>query len=340
MNGTQDLLPDAIHDARNAWSMGTFGAIAEFMRNADEPVAGNRRGRFAQQVTARGGIGVDAAIAAVGVMPIAYDLLSSDGQTWSHALTFCLPRRGGETSGLVRCIGPDHEALQAAHCAEWLFDLGVGAGLVDFCVRTNDPALVSALRALEGNPLTSPAAAAARRRMAQISPHRVVRSPLGRIEVYAPIPPSDGRSPNGPHTHLLPKLLSARRTHGANVPIPDGLQPVLTLHPRSPWHDSDGARAAFDSQLNEEFDALFARYALPEDKEIRIATEVAVLGNADPAAYGWPGTRRGRAQARITLRRLAQRLGPERVRNWRLLYDHASSEEDATPAANGSLASG
>ena len=48
----------ADHEAN--WSLGTFGAIAEFMRGADEPVALSRSGAAVAAVTARGGIRIEA----------------------------------------------------------------------------------------------------------------------------------------------------------------------------------------------------------------------------------------------------------------------------------------
>lgn len=160
------------------------------------------------------------------------------------------------------------------------------------------------------------------------SPHRIVVSPLARIEVYAPIPAPTERSPAGPHTHVLPKLLAAHRTHGGNVPIPNGLQPVLMLHPRSPWRDAAGRPTAFDARLDEDFERLLASYGLPEDQRVRAATEAAVTAGADPVTHPWPGTRRGRAQARIVLRRLARRLGSNAVADWRRLYDRTRTEDD------------
>ena len=44
-------------------------------------------------------------------------------------------------------------------------------------------------------------------RLVAASPHRVVTGPLGRIEVYNPIPAGWGASPEGCHTHLIPALL-------------------------------------------------------------------------------------------------------------------------------------
>ena len=52
------------------------------------------------------------------------------------------------------------------------------------------------------------------------NPHRVFISRLGRIEVYQPIPPPSGKSPEGPHTHVLPKLLKSGRTHPATDRFP------------------------------------------------------------------------------------------------------------------------
>ena len=43
--------------------------------------------------------------------------------------------------------------------------------------------------------------------LAASSPHRVFISRLARIEVYGPIPTE--RTPDGPHTHLLPHLLGS-----------------------------------------------------------------------------------------------------------------------------------
>ncbi len=321
----QQLLSTAIGDVRNGWSIGTFGAIGEFMRDRDEPFERLRSVDGEKIVTARGALEVHRLEEAV---PIAYDTLSGDGETWGHAVAFCLPRPAGDRPPGVTCLGADSGALRREDADALLFDLGIGLGHVRMCVRTRDQELSAALRALEGASLLSREGAGAMGLILKTSPHRVVFSPLARIEVYAPIPGPAEHSPSGPHTHVLPKLLAAGRTHGANAPIPAGLQPVLMLHPRSPWRDAAGRRTAFDSGLNQDFERLLASYGLPEDKQVRVATEAAVLAGADPAAHPWPHTRRGRAQARITLRRLAQRLGSGAVADWRKLYDRTHEEED------------
>ncbi|ODT87452.1 hypothetical protein [Phenylobacterium sp. SCN 70-31] len=256
---------------------------------------------------------------------VAYDTLSSDGETWGQSVAFCLPAPPLMDQGAVRALGTDEDAIRPEDRAGALFDLGVGRGHVRFCARTRDAALIAALTDLEGQSLFSAAGAAAMTTVLAAQPHRVVISPLARVEVYAPIPQPGGKSPDGPHTHLLPKLIASGRTHAANAPIPPGLQPALMLHPRSPWRDAMGLRTSFDPGLDRIFQAILDDHALDEDRRIRRAVEAAVSDGQAPETFAWPDTRRGRIQARITLRRLAQQ-GRQGVSAWRRLYDREPAE--------------
>jgi hypothetical protein len=56
-------------------------------------------------------------------------------------------------------------------------------------------------------------------------------SAVARLEVHQPIPPPGGRSPEGPHTHLLPKFLKQGLTRSPKSPLPDGLFCGLSLYP-------------------------------------------------------------------------------------------------------------
>ena len=63
MNGSSELLDflsGQLADAETAWSVGTFGVIAEFMRDASEPVSLQNRGDSISAVTARGGLRIEA----------------------------------------------------------------------------------------------------------------------------------------------------------------------------------------------------------------------------------------------------------------------------------------
>lgn len=226
-----DIFPDLrrhAHDAGTGWSLGIFGAIAEFMRAPDEPARITESGDRLDIATDRGALRI---LSHPDATLVDYEMPSRHAERRVRALSACLPvdlaAQAGRT--VLTELGPDPEAIRPEDDGALLFDLGIGLGTVEACIRTRVPALVEALRAAEGRALfeAGPALGA----MLAHGPHRVFRSALGRIEVYTPIPPADGRSPDGPHTHVLPKLLAHRRTHAANVPIPEGLVPCLSLHP-------------------------------------------------------------------------------------------------------------
>ena len=67
---------------------------------------------------------------------------------------------------------------------------------------------------------------------------------------------------------------------------------------------------------------------LAEDREIRTAVEKAVDSGMVPEEFPAPGTRRGRIQLRITLRRIAQRRGIHAVADWQARFDPASQDND------------
>lgn len=322
------VLVEALREPANGWSVGTFGAVGEFTRDRDEPCTADFAQSSVSLVTARGGIHV---LTRLDVAALAYETFSGDGETWGNTVAFCLPQPARRQCGVIRSLGPDEQALRTQDRAHRLFDLGVGVGHVTMCVRSADLELVAALEAAAGHAFMSAAAAGCAALILAKSPQRVLLSPLARIEVYAPIPPRDGRSPMGPHTHLLPKLIASGRTHSANAPITAGLQPVLTLHPHSPWRDSEGRRTPYDAAQARSFDALLQRFGLPEDRRLRDAVTAAVREGRPPESFPEPVTRHGRMQLRIILRRLAQELGPPALAGWRAVYD--SSAADSGEAA-------
>lgn len=235
------LVAARLADPHSAWSLGTFGAVAEFQRDPDEPAA--LEGLRA--ITARGGITVELV---PDVVPIAYE--RSTGHGWAHGVAFCLPRERARGTGrqVLTELGPDGAALRDADREATLFDLGLGTTQCDCLVRVREPAEVLRLRAACGTALLEDGTAVLGE-LAAMSPQRIFISPLGRIEVFQRIPAPDGVSPEGPHTHVLPRLLKTRRTHPATLPVPDGLVPCLELHAPSSIRDAvDAWRAAFSGQ--------------------------------------------------------------------------------------------
>lgn len=289
------LVAEQLADAGARWAIGTFGAIAEFGRDAREPVRLTAR----SAVTARGAIRVSVA---AEVRIVAWER-PIEGERWTQGVALCLSQADSALSGrtAIAELGPDRDALHEDERGAPLFDLGLGAPHCEFCVRTRDPSLLRALRASAGRPALEPGLLGA---LAATSPARVLVSRLGRIEVRTPIPPPGGRTPDGPHTHLLPELLKHRRTHSANVPIAAGWVPCAELFPAA-----------------ERFADLYARHAAPgclRAKEETIAAVRAGKVPRDNAAYG----RAERQARRVALRQLAQADGPSAALSaWRRAFD-------------------
>ena len=153
----------------------------------------------------------------------------------THTVGFCLPviqaAMGGRTA--ITELGVDEDAIRDGDRDAVLFDLGVGAPHVDFCVRTDDAALLGVLRQSAGRGLFDGSLPDALAALKQAAPHRVAVSRLARVEVYQGI--GSGKAgvatPEGPHTHLLPGLLRTGRTHAPGTPIPEGWLCCLNLHP-------------------------------------------------------------------------------------------------------------
>lgn len=310
------LIADLVEDPANGWSIGSFGAIGEFMRDTDEPAEIVRTAAKIEVVTPRGAMRVVAA----DLLGLAWDTLSKDGETWGHAMAFCLPV-AAEDERVVRDLGLDSAALRPEDRQGRLFDLGVGYGCVRMAVRTSAQPLIEALEAAEGKPVLE--ASAVMPLVLEHQPHRVMLSPAGRIEVFQPIPPPDGKSPEGPHTHLLPKLIAKNRPHSSNTPIAESWQAALNLHPKSPWRTLLGERHPFEPETDAAFRPLLSEFEAGEDA----AVERALLAGLEHGQIVWPETRRGRHKARITLRRL-HIAGDERVKEWRALYDRARLDAD------------
>jgi hypothetical protein len=214
------LLAARMADAQTQWSIGTFGAIAEFARDADEPVALVSL----TAVTDRGAISIEPQ---VHMQPFAFEMPTKSGS--NRRIALCLVQGDCTMSRrtVLTELGADTGALRDCDRSGTLFDLGLGALQVDCCIRVADPDIATQLRAHCGRPVFE---SEAMNIIVPASPHRVFLSRVGRIEVFQPIPPPHGRSPDGPHTHVLPALLRQNRTHAGNEPIPDGLVPCAHIY--------------------------------------------------------------------------------------------------------------
>jgi hypothetical protein len=321
-----DLLHAQIADADAQWSLGTFGGIAEFCRDRDEKVSLTRSETGAAAVTARGGIAIELSD---DCRPFAFECITRS--SWSQRVAFCLPA-GGCTMNrrtVLTELDADREALQLEHRGSTLFDLGLGALQADLCVRIDDPDTVAQLRRHTGRSVFDPANPAMGL-LLETNPHRVFISRIGRIEVYQPIPPPTGKSPDGPHTHVLPKLLKSGRTHAATEPIPDGWIPCAHLYPGHPV--SDGGDL-FDADCHDPFRRMLERFGFSEYLAIKRRVADAISAGQPPSNLAITLDRHGRAGVRIALRQLkAAGTAAPVLKAWLAEFDPAAVEDDGDDA--------
>ena len=293
-----DVLATALAAAEAQWSVGSFGAIAEFSRDADEPAVLARGTTEMSVVTGRGAMRI---AVPDGAHLFAFETATKEA--WSQRVAICLPEAAGAMSrrSVVTELGPDRAALNDEERDAILFDLGLGTFQVDACVRTREAALIAALRAGAGKPLSAPGNPAMGAILAA-SPHRVFLGRCGRIEVFQPIPATGGVSPDGPHTHVLPKLLAHRRTHAATEPIPEGLVPCAYFYPPHPLRDGLGRARPFDAMRHAAFQRLLSRFGDRASLAVKAHILSAVAAGQGPFAVPSGGDRFARAAIRIALR--------------------------------------
>jgi hypothetical protein len=160
------------------------------------------------------------------------------------------------------------------------------------------------------------------------SPHRVFVSRVGRIEVFHAIPSANGKSPEGPHTHVLPKLLRHKRTHAATEALPAGWVPCAHFYPPHPMRDAFGHRLPFQSERHAAFQALLARYGDPELTDIKRRVVESVVAGRMPPPGGMAADRFARAAVRVALRqlRVVERTSPALVA-WLSTHDRLEPGE-------------
>src|SRR5580658_6445590 len=187
--GLREWLATEIRDAETSWSVGAFGAIAEFSRDPEEPASLVCDASRLEAVTGRGGVRIDGL---ESVRPVAYETTNKNPDLWSHAIALCLPTAACAMNrrATLAEIGPDTAALRNEDRDARLFHLGLGTIQVDVCVRTADPDLLRPLRGGVGKSLFD-TGSPAMRAILDASPHRVFVTRIGRAEVYQPIPPAD-----------------------------------------------------------------------------------------------------------------------------------------------------
>src|SRR5215217_5333244 len=104
-----DLIAEQLADPNAQWSLGTFGAIAEFMRDADEPAEITQAEQSIAVVTPRGGVRIEVR---PDLRPVAFETITTSA--WSQRVAFCLPEAASAMNrrAVLTEIGPDRAALR------------------------------------------------------------------------------------------------------------------------------------------------------------------------------------------------------------------------------------
>jgi hypothetical protein len=326
------FLAGQLADCETGWSLGAFGAIAEFTRDAGEAADQDNDGSAISVVTARGGI---------RLQPIAeLKLFASESTTresWSHRVSLCLPadRSGMGRRAVLTELGPDTQTLRDEDRGAILFDLGLDCPQVDACIRVADPDVAARLRAHAGRPVFEPGNPAMSI-VVPASPHRVFISRVGRIEVFQPIPPPNGKSPEGPHTHVLPKLLRHARTHSATEPVPEGFVPCAHFYPAHPIKDALGQALPFDARRHDAFQRMLRLFGDPGALMLKQRVMAAVGQGRLPSDIVVPNDRFARANVRVAIRQMRLVGDPPSARAaWAQALDQghadAADEDDGDP---------
>ena len=250
MSQTIQILSQYLKKNDYAVSIGGLGAIAEYessnfeVESTDSKIkikSRNEHGAFLGEISSKSGI-------------YARESLTNEKRLWNREIIIT-EKIASPTLGNIsklKEIGKDENALEKKGAEQLLFDLGVGLENCNFCVRTDDKNLISMMRAYLGEKVATPNHPLLKS-IIENSPTRVVTSKTARVEVYQKI--AQTRTPAGPHTHLLPKLLNKEITQPNKNKIPPGELPVLNFHPkRVSRHDPIGAISC------QNFDRLLKRF--------------------------------------------------------------------------------
>ena len=306
------LLCSYLSGSENSCSIGGIGALAEFHATSATELQSHDN-----YFSANSELGCISIKSQSDLEVLAYETLGKHEDTWRWGLVFSIPKESCSLPNytVLREIGRDCNANNPAHRNDLLFDIGTGIPHVQFCIRTNENELISVLQrhegtaiATSGNPVLDI--------VAKASPHRVVQSQTARIEVYQKIDPY--KTPMGPHTHLLPKLLRGKRSYASNVPLPLTQAPQLTIYPENPLFDRYGHSRKFNKAAYDSFLPSLIAYSVPEFYAEKIRLRTALSNHVNPEDYPPPNSRLTRTAHEIELRQQTHLSSEKKyINQWR-----------------------
>ena len=220
------FIKETLRPNNGTWVSGVNGAIAEFCIGADDDLHVELSDRTITARTQGGAMSLSlqdhVAALAVGSQN------ASDRSIVVLAVPRVLTHRF--PGGGLASLGEDAEAIRADERQATLYDFGLGRAAGAFGMRTSSPTLRASLDACLGVEWQQVLSSSGADILAE-SPVRVVRNPIGRIEVYNAIPQPGGVSPTGPHTHFLPAQIASGGDVPATMQIPNAYVPCAIYYP-------------------------------------------------------------------------------------------------------------
>jgi predicted Fe-S protein YdhL (DUF1289 family) len=228
-----EFVAERLRQKSGAWALGRYGATAEFICDHGELCEVFVTGETVTAISGRGALQLT-----IGERVRALRLRSFDSQ-YGYRAIFLVVSKARVTLPVETTLTPlgrDEGAIRPECRNDSWFDLGLGRDDLRFCVRSSAPDLLETLNQASGLPLLD-VLQGAEALIVKHSPTRVVETPLGRAEIYSRIPPPGGRSPEGPHTHLLPGHLASGRATPPGIDLPPVYALGATYFPRGVFRD-------------------------------------------------------------------------------------------------------
>ncbi|MGH6850716.1 MAG: DUF1289 domain-containing protein [Methylocella sp.] len=224
-----EFVAESLRQKSGTWALGCYGATAEFMCRQDEPCDVCVTGETITAISSRGALRltIDEQVRALR--------LRADHGRHGYRAIFLVVRKARATLPVATTLTPlgrDEGGIRPECQTDTWFDLGLGRDDLRFCIRASAADLLDTLNQASGLPLLVVLQAAGATIMKH-GPARVVESPLGRAEIYTPIPPHGRLSPDGPHTHLLPGHLASGRATPPCIDLPPVYVLGATFFPRA-----------------------------------------------------------------------------------------------------------
>ncbi|MGH6813474.1 MAG: DUF1289 domain-containing protein [Methylocella sp.] len=224
-----EFVADSLGQKSGTWALGCYGATAEFICRHDEPCDVSVTGETITAISDRGALQLT-----IGEHVRGLRLRADHGRHGYRAIFLVVIKARATLPVAITLtpLGRDEGAIRPKCRNDIWFDLGFGRGDLRFCVRASTAELRDNLNHASGLPLSD----VLRDTGAMIvkhSPARVVESPLGRAEIYTPIPPPGGQSPDGPHTHLSPSHLASGRATPPGIDLPPVYALGASFYPRA-----------------------------------------------------------------------------------------------------------